>query len=95
MKGKGSILEKVTYAIDLPGEVLPGQPLIEIIGQHRVLIENHKGVMQYGDTEIRARVSYGCIRVCGTELRLMQMNRQQLVISGCIDGITLCKGAGR
>ena len=93
MKSKGSILERMTFAVDLPGESLPGQPLIEVIGQGRVLIENHKGVMQYSNNEIRARVSYGCVRICGSDLRLMQMSRHQLIISGRIDGITLCKGA--
>ena len=92
MKSKGSFLDKMAYAMDLPGEALPGQPLVELIGQGRVLIENHRGVVQYGDTEICARVSYGCIRVCGRELRLMRMNRQQLIISGCVDSIILCKG---
>ena len=92
MKNKGSFLEKMAYAMDLPGEALPGQPLVELIGHGRVLIENHRGVVQYGDTEICIRVSYGCIRVCGRELRLMRMNRQQLIISGCVDNIILCRG---
>lgn len=92
MKNKGSFLDKMAYAMDLPGEVLPGQPLVELVGQQRVLIENHRGVVQYGDAEICVRVSYGCIRVCGRDLRLMRMNRQQLIISGCVDSILLCKG---
>ena len=92
MKKKGSLLDKMAYAMDRPGEALPGQPLVELVGQQRVLIENHRGVVLYGDTEICIRVSYGCIRICGRELRLMRMNRQQLIISGCIDNIILCRG---
>ncbi len=92
MKNKGNFLDKMAYAMDLPGEAIPGQPLVELVGQRRVLIENHRGVVQYGDTEICVRVSYGCIRVCGHELRLMRMNRQQLIISGSVDSIILCRG---
>lgn len=92
MKNKGSFLDKMAYAMDLPGEPLPGQSLVELVGQRRVLIENHRGVLQYGDTEICVRVTYGCIRVCGKELRLMRMNKQQLIISGLVDSIILCRG---
>lgn len=92
MKNKERFLDKMAYAMDLPGEVLPGQPLVELVSYGRVLIENHRGVMQYGDTEICIRVSYGCIRVCGRELQLMRMNRQQLIISGCVDSIHLRRG---
>ncbi len=92
MKNKGSFLDKMAYAMDLPGEPLPGQSLVELVGQRRVLIENHRGVVQYGDTEICVRVTYGCIRVCGKELRLMRMNKQQLIISGLVDSIILCRG---
>ncbi len=92
MKNKGIFLDKMAYAMDLPGEPLPGQSLVELVGQRRVLIENHRGVVQYGDTEICVRVTYGCIRVCGKELRLMRMNKQQLIISGLVDSIILCRG---
>ncbi|MBE6925340.1 MAG: sporulation protein [Ruminococcaceae bacterium] len=91
MKHKGNLLDKMAYAIDLPGEPLPGQPIVELVGQQRVLIENHRGVVQYGDTEICIRVSYGCVRVCGRDLRLMRMNKEQLIISGCVENVILCK----
>ena len=38
--------------LDLPGESLPGQVLIEISGDNRVLIEHHRGVMEYGKEKI-------------------------------------------
>ena len=91
MKNRESLLDKIAYAMDLPGEPLPGQPIVEVVGQQRVLIEHHRGVVQYGDTEICIRVSYGCVRVCGCNLRLMRMNKQQVIISGCIDSIILRK----
>jgi sporulation protein YqfC len=93
MKKNGNILDRVAIAVDLPGEAVPGSPLIEIAGERRVLIENHRGVVQYGETEICLRVSYGFIKVRGCSLRLIRMTRQQVIISGRIDGIELCRGA--
>jgi len=92
---KHGIWDKMAVAIDLPGEVIPGQPLIEIAGERRVLIENHHGVTKYGETEICLRVSYGHIRIFGCGLRLLRMTKQQVIISGRIDGIELCRGVRR
>ena len=73
--GKTNILSKV--------------PLVELAGQNRVLIENHLGVLAYSLEEIQVMVCYGSVRVIGSELRLMEMNKEQLVISGRIDALQL------
>lgn len=62
-------------------------PLVEITGCGRVLIENHNGVMTYSQKEITVRVSFGCLRVTGLNMLLAEMHRDQLVISGQIDGV--------
>lgn len=87
---KGSKLwEHLSHRADLPDEVFPGQTLIEIVDDRRVLIEHHRGVREYGREKICVRVSYGMVQVCGRGLHLRCMTRSQLVISGCIRGITL------
>lgn len=75
--------------MDLPGESLPGQVLVEITGENRVLIENHRGVREYSRERIGVKVKYGLIQVCGSCLELRCMTKDQLVISGRIDGVLL------
>lgn len=91
MKQKGKILDRVVMGADLPGETLPGIPLVEIAGQSRVLIENHHGVTAYGCTEICVKVHFGHICICGMGLELARMTKHQLVITGRIDSVSLCK----
>ena len=74
---------------NLPGESLPGQVLVEITGENRVLIENHRGVREYSREKIGINVQYGVLLVCGSCLELRCMTREMLVICGKIDGITL------
>ena len=46
--GKGRmILQRLADGADLSAEPLPGQPIVEIAGDRRVLIENHFGVKEY------------------------------------------------
>lgn len=75
--------------LDLPGESLPGQVLVEISGENRVLIEHHCGVREYSRERIGVKVKYGMLQVCGSCLELRCMTREQLVISGRIDCIVL------
>lgn len=89
MKQNGSFLGKVVMGADLPGEVLPGQPLVEITEDCRVLIENHSGVTLYGYREIHIKVGFGKVCISGSGLELARMTKQQLVITGHIDCVTL------
>lgn len=91
MAWQKSVMDRFTEKIDLPGELLPGQTLVELAGDGRVLIENHNGVTEYCRDKITVRVGYGSISVCGNNLELTRMTRDQMVISGRIDGITLCR----
>jgi sporulation protein YqfC len=75
--------------IELPCEPIPGVPLVEIIGNTRVLIEGHKGVVGYNENEIRIQTRMGCVRVLGNGMTLAQITKHRLVITGTISGINL------
>ena len=80
-------------ALDLPGETFPGQVLIEIAGESRVLIEGHKGVREYSREQIGIHVRYGTVMVCGSCLELRCMTRDQMIITGKIDAVELRRGS--
>lgn len=85
MKGRHDFWEHM----DLPGECYPGQVLVEIAGDNRVLIEHHRGVREYSRERIGVNVKYGLIQICGNSLELRSMTREQLIITGRIDCILL------
>ena len=84
-------LDRLADRADLPGEADVGQTVVELAGDRRVLIEHHRGVIQYGRNQICVRVRYGTVLVCGCELELARMTKQQLVICGRIDRVELCR----
>lgn len=88
---KQDFFSRLTKELVLPGELLPGQSLIELAGDGRVLVENHGGVTEYSRCRIGAGVSFGQVVVCGEQLELAQMTQQQLVIVGKITSVTLVK----
>lgn len=91
MKHPGSWMERLAEGMDLSGQSVPGQPLVEICGGKRVLIENHRGVSRYSEDGISIRVSYGEVMIGGRGLKLARMTKQQLVICGFIEAVTLIR----
>lgn len=93
MNSRYKMIDRFAKITDLPGEPLPGVPLIELSGDSRVLIENHCGVIEYGCNEICIKVCYGKIAVRGNLLKLAIMTKYQLVITGAIDCVAVERGA--
>ena len=77
---------------DLPSELPPGKSLVELIEDNHLLVENHFGVRSYGTNHIQIKTSYGELSVKGTNLELACMSKQQLVITGCFQQISLFRG---
>ena len=69
---------------DWKTEGLRPRTLVELYGNGRVLIEEHRGILAYGDEEIRVGTTYGMAVIEGVELRLCCMSRSQLVIRGTL-----------
>lgn len=82
-------VQRIADGADLAAEPLPGVPVVELAGEHRVLIERHGGVTEYSREKICVKVRYGQVSICGCGLELTCMTREQLVISGRIDCVQL------
>ena len=92
MKKSERLWNKLAFAADLADEAVPGLPLVELLGNCRVLIENHNGVCEYGEDMIRINVKFGSVSICGQKLELARMDRGRLIVSGTIESIQLCRG---
>ena len=68
---------------------LAGMPIVELAGDQRVLIENHRGVIEYGAEKISVKVKYGLVCISGLEMELAKMTKEQLVIVGKIGSVTI------
>jgi len=94
MKQSNDLIHRLSQKLHQPAEAMQLLPLIEVAGDRRVLVENHRGVQQYTPQCICIRVSFGDICVSGEALRLAQMSAGQLTIYGQIDSVKLCRREG-
>lgn len=88
MAKRNRIKEQLSAAGD---SQMPGKPktLMELLGNHRLVIEHHQGIRCYAPEEILVRTTFGMLLIQGSDLHLCCMSRQQLCIIGRIDVLTL------
>lgn len=73
----------------MPEEVVSNVPKITIIGFDEILIENYKGILEYEEFYIRINTHIGIINISGFNLNLEQMSKDDILVTGKIDSITL------
>lgn len=79
-------MEKITQVFELPTEVL-GSSRMVLSGNSNLFIENHEGICKYTLTEICVRVPGLIVCICGKELILKAMGKENLIVYGDISDI--------
>ena len=73
--------------LELPEEALLNAAKLSVTGGRRALIENHRGILEYGRERIVVGAGRGKICLSGSELRLAAMNRTELLIVGNVQSV--------
>lgn len=69
---------------DLSPEIAMGLPLIMMIGDSKVYLENHKGISHFQDKEIKIKINNGSLIFKGKDLLVDEINSESISISGNI-----------
>ena len=88
----GSIYDRLSRLSAIGDGTVPGVPLIEMISDKRVLIENHRGICRYTREQICVHAKCGVICINGQMLYLEKMSKEQLIVTGKIYGVCWCRG---
>ncbi|MGI5962633.1 MAG: YabP/YqfC family sporulation protein [Lawsonibacter sp.] len=83
------LLERTAEFFDLPADALTGLPRLELVGDRELRIENHKGILAYGQDEIHVSGGAFVIKILGKNLELRAMTGLELLITGQISQIQL------
>lgn len=82
-------IEDIAERFDLPAETAAGLPKITVTGDSRVLIENHKGLLEYSGELIEVGAGRLRLRVRGEGLTLRAMDGEVLLITGKVFGVDM------
>jgi sporulation protein YqfC len=76
------IKESMITKLDLPREMILDLPKVTIISNSEFSIENHKGVIYFGESEIRIRTSIGIVNILGSNFEIVFVGGSTIALSG-------------
>jgi len=72
------------HALDLPEDSLLGVPRMILTGDHRLTVENHRGVDLFADGQLRLKLEDGKLDIAGEHLVIRRIGRDEVQIEGTI-----------
>ncbi|OQB24155.1 MAG: YabP family protein [Firmicutes bacterium ADurb.Bin182] len=73
--------------LDLPVETLPGIPKLTLLGRDTVLVENHKGILEYNSACVRLITALGILRIGGADMELKELGSELVTVRGQVESV--------
>lgn len=83
-KGTVNFHRHLARWMDLPPDVAADVPRIQMVGSFQVMVENHRGVDFFSDSEILLKVDGGKFRIRGEKLVIRSIYPEEIWIEGKI-----------
>lgn len=87
LKRISAAIEDLAEALDIPEDILLCSERVVVTAGKRVTVENHRGILSYGEERMIIRLPRGRLAVNGSEMRLLAMTGDTLVIAGRIQSV--------
>ena len=81
------MLDRLRQA-EIPQELVFGWPRSVLLGDERLIVEQHQGIYAYSDQEIILKTSCGHLVITGEKLSLSRYDRDGLVVFGKIEKLS-------
>lgn len=76
------VKESVATKLDLPREMILDLPKVTVISNSEISIENHKGVIFFGESQIKIRTSIGVVNISGGNFEIIFVGGSTIALSG-------------
>jgi sporulation protein YqfC len=86
---KTPLSHKIARLLDLPLDTMIDWPRIILSGNKNVVIQNHRGIIEYDQSAARIATKLGELRISGRDLVLVHALKEEIIVEGKIDCIEL------
>jgi len=77
-------LQRLAGLLEIPQDIVMDLPRITMLGNKQLLIENHKGIIEYTPSMIRIKLNQGELVIGGTDLTLGNLQIEQILVEGTV-----------
>ena len=81
---KGALRERIIAQLDIPLETVTEVPVINLLGNKEISVENFEGLLEYTEQRMRLNTTCGVVVVDGIKLEAKSMTEHIIVIKGTI-----------
>ena len=79
--------QRLADLLDLPRDVVLDLPRISVIGDLQLLVQNHRGVLEYAADRVVIAMRHGRLVVRGEDLTIGTVNPEEITITGQLAAI--------
>ena len=87
-----ALRRRITTTFELPLDIMLDLPSINLIGDEKLVLSNHKGIVEYIKEKVRVRTSMGIVNVLGSGLVIKEISDENIVIAGKIESVVVHNG---
>ncbi|MCL6581048.1 MAG: sporulation protein YqfC, partial [Firmicutes bacterium] len=80
--GRSGIRRRVAELLELPGDVVLNVPRLTIVGNLHLVVENHRGLLEYSPSLIRVGTPIGQLTIVGEDLTVGSVFAEDLTVMG-------------
>jgi sporulation protein YqfC len=84
MQHKNGKLQVLAGIFEIPQDIILDLPRITLLGNKQLLIENHKGIIEYDPSLVRIKMTQGELIIRGMNFTLGNLQVEQILIEGTI-----------
>jgi sporulation protein YqfC len=76
--------QRLAGILEIPQDIIMDLPRITMLGNKQLLIENHKGIIEYTPSLVRIKLNKGELIVTGNNLMLGNLQIEQILVEGTV-----------
>jgi sporulation protein YqfC len=87
--------EWTSQVIDLPPDVTLDLPRLTLIGNRKLFIENHRGLVQFSSEHLKLAIHNGLLELLGSDLMIRTISAEEISIEGLINELKYIMNGNR
>lgn len=83
-KEREPLRDQIIAQLDIPLEAVSDVPVVNLLGNKEISVENFEGLLEYTDQRMRLNTRCGVLVIDGIKLEAKSMTEHMIVIKGTI-----------